>query len=85
MTEEQWCWACVKEVRDERELTLFKATVHTPTAQRYDGMVETIELWAEISKWIALVRSRRAHKKVVARSREEIEAWRQEAGIRTRW
>lgn len=82
---EGWCWACVKEVRDELEIEHFKTVVGTPVERRYDGVEAPMAGWHALAGLLASFRKRRLRKKLVARKRKQIEAWRREAGIRTRW
>ena len=80
-----WCWACAKELKDELDIVRFKATVGAPTERRPDGSEGPSLMWVTIGGWVATLRERRVRKKVLARGQAEIETWRREVGIRTRW
>jgi len=81
--EQGWCWACAKELKDELDVEAFRTMVNTPEERYVSG--NAVEAWTLIAGWIASRNQRRARAKVLERNREQIEAWRRGAGIRTRW
>jgi hypothetical protein len=77
-TEEGWCWACAKELKDELDIVHFKTVIGAPMERRYDGSEVPMSLWVTVASWVASARQRRARKRVIERSREQVEAWRRE-------
>lgn len=83
--EEGWCWACAKEIKDELDIEAFKMMIGTPNQRLNSGEMVPVEAWAKVAAWVATFKQRRMKKRLLTRSREQIEAWRKEAGIRTKW
>ena len=84
-TPDGWCWACSKEIKDEFDILDFKAVVKVPMERLPTGDEVPSRSWMAFGQWVASIRKRRARKRLVERTQEEIEAWRVQMGIRTRW
>lgn len=80
-----WCWACAKELKDELDLVQFKTIITTPMEHQPDGSEAPMQSWMTLARWVATMRQKRTRRRVLGRSREEIDAWRRQVGIVTRW
>jgi len=83
--EDGWCWACGKELEDELDLVQFRALINTPMENQPDGGEAPMESWMTLARWVARFRQKRMRRRIEGRSRDEIDAWRRQAGIVTRW
>lgn len=84
-SDDGWCWACTKEIKDELDVLDFESIVKVPMEHREDGSEIPSPSWIALRRWVGSFRKRRVKKALIERSREEIAAWRLRAGVTTRW